>query len=379
MYMSQLTANAATAVNDGDRLTKTRAAFTLVELLVVIAIIGILVALLLPAVQAAREAARRSQCLNQIRQLGLAAQNFESALGTYPTSGARQSDIWWAVDVDRGPDAVTMTSVSREQAGWAFQMLPYMEEAALYDLREANEGITKGAQPMCEIPIATMTCPSRGARFWTDSSSLIRRFCGDYANFEGRIALVEPADPEEEPLVMNGGGFDDYDKNLKFFSGLISRTGTWEKPGSNGNAQNPFKGTKGIGPGACTDGLSKTLMFAEASQDVLAYSGITDSHWKAVGNVGGVYAPGFFTNGRFNKPGTWDSSLKPDNAEERGDPGTKNQYGLATDERGFGSAHPGVVLAVFGDGSGRGVNYNIDDRVFRNQCERADGLVIDEE
>src|SRR5215207_6301877 len=71
--------------HDSSKPRQAQQAFTLVELLVVIAIIGVLVALLLPAVQAAREASRRSTCQNKIRQLGLAVQNYESARKTLPT------------------------------------------------------------------------------------------------------------------------------------------------------------------------------------------------------------------------------------------------------------------------------------------------------
>jgi prepilin-type N-terminal cleavage/methylation domain-containing protein len=94
-----------------------RRGFTLVELLVVIAIIGILVALLLPAIQAAREAARRSQCQNSMKQLGLAILNYESAKKEFPAGG-----------ITEGPCCGTPSG-----AGWSILILPYVEEQALYD------------------------------------------------------------------------------------------------------------------------------------------------------------------------------------------------------------------------------------------------------
>src|SRR5690349_3752924 len=101
--------------------TKLRA-FTLVELLVVIAIIGILIALLLPAIQAAREAASRSQCLNNLKQLGVAFLNYESAKKQFPMSIKRA-------------DPVTKRGLNN----WAPAVLPYIEEGnlvATYDLKE---------------------------------------------------------------------------------------------------------------------------------------------------------------------------------------------------------------------------------------------------
>ena len=68
-----------------------------------------------------------------------------------------------------------------------------------------------------------MTCPSRGPRFWTDSSSLTRWFCGDYANFEGRDDVLDPPDPQERPLL-------DSENDLDFYSGLISRAGIFDEP-----------------------------------------------------------------------------------------------------------------------------------------------------
>ena len=109
------------------RLRKKRSyAFTLVELLVVIAIIGILVGLLLPAVQAAREAARRMQCSNNLKQLGLAALNYESAHGVFPTqmTGPIVLPGGWANSWE--------SSGHRHSA--FLQLLPFIEQAPLYNL-----------------------------------------------------------------------------------------------------------------------------------------------------------------------------------------------------------------------------------------------------
>lgn len=130
-------------------------AFTLVELLVVIAIIGVLVALLLPAVQAAREAARRAQCTNHLKQFGLAFLNHESQVGVLPSGG------WgfkWVGDADSGLG-------DGQPGGWAYSILPFIERQNLFDLGSGGSPSDKlqGAITLMTTPRSEVQCPSRRA------------------------------------------------------------------------------------------------------------------------------------------------------------------------------------------------------------------------
>src|SRR5438128_321604 len=129
-----------------------RRAFTLVELLVVIAIIGVLVALLLPAVQAARESARRMQCQNNLKQFGLAFHNHADTNKHLPTDGFGYG---WVGDPDLGFGA-------DQPGGWTFNILPYCEQNAIYNIAAGKVGQPKRADraAMGAIPIKFFYCLS---------------------------------------------------------------------------------------------------------------------------------------------------------------------------------------------------------------------------
>ncbi|MGL4512943.1 MAG: DUF1559 domain-containing protein [Lacipirellulaceae bacterium] len=164
--------------------------FTLVELLVVIAIVGILVALLLPAVQAAREASRRTQCTSQLKQVGLAVQMHHDQKGAFPPgrTGTQQFDV-----------------------SWAFNLLPYVEETAIHTSHVPTQRVDDAvnAQAM-RTPVSTFVCPSRRApaadrNFDDDDATPLpaaRAVAagGDYAANAGRGVGVGFAGPDRRML-----------------------------------------------------------------------------------------------------------------------------------------------------------------------------------
>jgi prepilin-type N-terminal cleavage/methylation domain-containing protein/prepilin-type processing-associated H-X9-DG protein len=125
--------------------------FTLIELLVVITIIGILIALLLPAVQAAREAARRAQCVNNLKQLGLALHNYHDTFRQFPP-GYLSKVGPGGTDDDQGPGW-----------GWAARILPYLEQTNLFNEINWNKDITDPANASARVTeLTALLCPSDG-------------------------------------------------------------------------------------------------------------------------------------------------------------------------------------------------------------------------
>jgi prepilin-type N-terminal cleavage/methylation domain-containing protein len=136
-----------------------RRAFTLLELLVALLVIGVLLAMLLPAVQSAREAARMLECKNHLKQIGLAWQNHHSAWKFFPTGGWGSN---WAGDPDQGFD-------KHQPGGWAYNILPYLDERSIHDV---GKGGTYGGTPdkkdllaeAAQSVVPIFLCPSRRAQ-----------------------------------------------------------------------------------------------------------------------------------------------------------------------------------------------------------------------
>jgi len=140
-------------------MRRARVGFTLVELLVVIAIIGILVALLLPAVQAAREAGRRMSCQNNLKQLGIAAHNHHDTLKVLPHAG----DSWTSFSTpNRIYDPTRNIPYVKEQqrAGWAFQLAPFMEQTNAYQGLGMPNNMERTRQAI-NTAIPSLYCPTR--------------------------------------------------------------------------------------------------------------------------------------------------------------------------------------------------------------------------
>ena len=332
------------------RLIK-RTAFTLVELLVVIAIIGILIAMLLPAVQQVREAARRTTCLNQLRQIGLGSLNYESANNSFPTTGMNGRAIFDIPDKGRDPGGPVMS--------YYFQILPFIEQNNLADVRSSVVGLVDIALQGQRVPL--FGCPSRGDRV------------------EVRTAGTSVG--EERPLPDYASYFStSFDQNAEtvpvFFSPSQNLPGA--SPGSDESAWTGAIGKTGlfdggrlikygeVGFGQISDGSSNTMLYAEKAVSVQDY----DTSVQSVGS-------NFWDENGYFEPGSWnirrgltEFGLISDNTE-RSASNAENAFRF-----GFGSAHPGVVEMVLADGSTHSLSMQTQNEVLGLIGHRSDGQVL---
>src|SRR5262245_42284075 len=132
--------------------------FTLIELLVVMAIIGVLTSLLLPAVQQAREAARRTQCKNNLKQIGIALHNYESSHGLFPPSCIINPYVRGSIDGISFPDSLMVCTTG---FGWGAMLLPYVEQAPLYNQFNFSTACWAIANKVpAATPVQVFLCPS---------------------------------------------------------------------------------------------------------------------------------------------------------------------------------------------------------------------------
>lgn len=339
------------------------AAFTLVELLVVIAIIAILIALLLPAVQAAREAARRVECSNNLRQIGLACHNLVSVERAFPTAGGSVSEFLDAAS-QAGP------LYGYEYASWMFQILPFIEEQSLYDLRGGDGAGNVGFADtvLAETPVAAFNCPSRSGRFGILGADVFR--FGDYAG-----VMASHGDPgwpgfawssTDFPRRSSEGGEEEL-----VWTGIIARGGHTRL--SSGRT---WKFAR-VGFKKITDGASNTLMIAEKAVAVDRYTierNVPFQFWEIRGYYSGADWPTMRLFGaRTQDTSQFETVPVLRDSEER--PSDFNMSGNLKVEKGFGSPHSGGFLAVFGDGSVRSISYDTDLILLDRLGKRADGSV----
>ncbi|MDR1483875.1 MAG: DUF1559 domain-containing protein [Planctomycetaceae bacterium] len=304
--------------------------FTLVELLVVIAIIGVLIALLLPAVQAARAAAARMQCSNKVRQLSIATHVYIDAFQVLPPAGNSMRGV---------SDGVVSGTLN---SGF-IALLTGLEQTALYNnlkgdpvLKDAATKVNPGA-PL-NTKLAPFTCPS---------------------------------DSEAANSGTNNQSRTSYRFNLGSGGYTTSTTGAWSSLPASSEGRGPFKtvlegdATSGH-PG---DGFSNTLFFAEKR---VAKSNGTGT---AIGDSSGLaFASGYPAQTGFSthaKPGT--ESTKAEDLTTEG--GTPVLYSVKT---GFfaSSFHTNGVNTVFGDGSGKFITYSIGEAVWAGLGTAAGGEAV---
>lgn len=327
---------------------RTERGFTLVELLVVIAIIGVLVALLLPAVQAAREAARRMQCSNNVKQLGLALHNHHDTYNRFPPGGAE----------DQAPFGPT-TAGSGWGSSWMVYILPYIEQANMYQQWQfsgsSGHNNANNVALRNGITIPGFKCPSsplpKVAQSQTTTSAV------NYVGIAGAAPGLIPNYTESRTQTTTYG--------------IVSGGGVLYP-----NSQVTF--------GSIPDGSSNTMFISEHS-DFMTKQDNSKGDWRgsqpwgwAIGVKSTGEPPNYFSSGTDNRSFNmttirYNVNKKTGWANGNGDCGGAGvclDYGQNTP---LNSAHSGGVQILLGDGSVRFINDNISLEILALLATRDDG------
>lgn len=345
-------------------------AFTLVELLVVIAIIGILVALLLPAIQAARESARRTQCTNNLKQIALGFLNYESTHKFYPTNG------WgcaWVGDPDRGVGR-------RQPGGFIFSILPYMELKTAHDLG-AGTPITSPQRAQANAtrlttPQSDFNCPSRR----TASLYQVLFGCNPPKYTQAPVGNFRSAVARSDYAANAGTVYVDPDAALKN-GGNAGGPSSYEE-GDGNQWQAIFRELSDMATGISfggsevtiaqvTDGTAHTYMVGEKAINPDNYEG------DSVGNSGGDNEHMYMgsnldihrLSARSDLPGETPVPVPPMSDSEA------LQQSFDPNDR-WGSVHAAGFFMAFCDGSVRMINYDVSADTHRRFGNRRDGETI---
>lgn len=320
-----------------DRSGSLRGGFTLIELLVSIAIIGVLIGLLVPAVQFAREAARRTQCTNHLKQIALAFQNHHDVHGHFPTGGWGAQ---WIGDPDRGYAA-------RQPGGWAYALLPFLEQRALRELGTGLAGSAKkdAATECITIPLPVFHCPSRRSAMNFPSWKFYGHEPPHNANDVDFVAKIDYAASSGDQTTIELP----YPQTLAEGDTTFAWQSTSEMTGI------CFQRSK-VRMADVTDGSSSTYLVAEKYLPQTSYLDANSN-----GDHHGAYAGSAVDSLRSSHPDFLPMQDRPE---------------LDLFRR-FGSAHAGAWHAAFCDGSVRKLNYGIDSTIHRRLGNRRDGEPVD--
>jgi len=346
--------------------------FTLVELLVVIAIIGVLIALLLPAIQAAREAARNAQCKNNLRQVGVAFLNYESAMKSFPSGG------WgyrWMGDPDAGVGP-------RQPGGWVYQTAPFMEGGGVTLIGKGLKGEPKKDALAAQraVVLSFLNCPSR------------RKAIGVLAGEAPYNAGIPPLDAKTDYAAHGGtkvftnvagpGPNSDYTNcaGSGFPGCIVGTTSGWAVATSDESFNGIVCQRMGASMRQITDGASNTLLAGEKYLAPEYYDTPTYKSNPIGSNNFGDDNPG-------DNSSMWQgydqdtvraasANLTPMRDDYRDPTAPYNAavpgYATGDAQHRYGSAHPSTVNLVHADGSTHAVDFEVDPQIWIALGNRAD-------